>query len=278
MASSKDRSTPAMQLPDFDLMLFGGTGDLAMRKLLPALFRRYLAGQFPAHARTVGVARSSIEPDDYRAQVEESSKKFLPAGLDTMRWTAFTLTLDYVCLDATNSADCQKLAVTLVNNPAQVRVFFLSTAPALFQTICRNPAAAQLVMPGARVVLEKPLGQDCASAENINQNVGAIFPEPRIYRIDHYLGKEAVQNLLALRFGNSLFEPLWRRGRIRHVQITLAEELGVEGRGAFYDQTGALRDMVQTICCSCCAAWRWNRRYRITPMRCATRSSRCCAR
>jgi glucose-6-phosphate 1-dehydrogenase len=245
LTSSKDRSAPAKQLPDFDLVLFGGTGDLAMRKLLPALFRRYVAGQFPAHARIVGVARSSIERDDYLAQVEASSKKYLTAGLDATRWTAFSRTLDYVCLDATNPADYQKLSLRLANEPAAVRVFFLSTAPALFQTICQNLAAAQLVTPGARVVLEKPLGQDRASADNINQNVGAIFSERQIYRIDHYLGKEAVQNLLALRFGNSLFEPLWRRGRIRHVQITVAEELGVEGRGAFYDQTGAMRDMVQ---------------------------------
>src|SRR6202167_4712913 len=225
--------------------MFGGTGDLAMRKLLPALFRRYVAGQFPAHARIVGVARSGIERDDYLAQVEASSKKYLPAGLDAMRWTAFSRSLDYVCLDATNASDYQKLAAKLADNPAAVRVFFLSTAPALFQIICQNLAAAGLVTPAARVVLEKPLGQDRASADNINQNVGAIFPERQIYRIDHYLGKEAVQNLLALRFGNSLFEPLWRRGRVRHVQITVAEELGVEGRGAFYDQTGALRDMVQ---------------------------------
>src|ERR1700681_2461492 len=216
-----------------------------MRKLLPALFRRYLAGQFPTRARIVSVARTSIERDDYLAKVEESSKKYLPAGLDAARWTTFSRSLDYMGLDATNASDFQKLAAKLGNNPAAVRVFFLSTAPALFEAICRNLAAAQLVTPGARVVLEKPLGQDRASADQINQTVGAIFPERQIYRIDHYLGKEAVQNLLALRFGNSLFEPLWRRGRIRHVQITVAEELGVEGRAAFYDQTGALRDMVQ---------------------------------
>jgi glucose-6-phosphate 1-dehydrogenase len=244
-ASFKDRTAPAKQLPDFDLVLFGGTGDLAMRKLLPALFRRFLAGQFPARARIVSVARTSIGRDDYLAQVEDSSKKYLPAGLDATRWTAFSRSLDYMGLDATNVLDYQKLAAKLGSQPAAVRVFFLSTAPALFEIICRHLAAAQLVTPGARVVLEKPLGQDRASAEHINESVGAIFPERQIYRIDHYLGKEAVQNLLALRFGNSLFEPLWRRGRIRHVQITVAEELGVEGRGAFYDQTGALRDMVQ---------------------------------
>lgn len=245
MSSPNNSSITTKQLPDFDLVLFGGTGDLAMRKLLPALFRRYVAGQFPAHARIVSTARTSIERDDYLAQVEESSKRYLPAGVDATRWTAFSRMLDYVGLDATDPADYAKLAAKLAHKPADVRIFFLSTAPSLFETICHNLLAANLVTPGARVVLEKPLGQDRASAEHINENVGAIFPERQIYRIDHYLGKEAVQNLLALRFGNALFEPLWRRGRIRHVQITLGEQLGVEGRGAFYDQTGALRDMVQ---------------------------------
>ena len=126
-----------------------------------------------------------------------------------------------------------------------VRVIFLSMAPSLFTAVCANLAEAKLVTPKSRVVLEKPLGQDRASAERINSLVGSIFEEHQIYRIDHYLGKEAVQNLIALRFGNALFEPLWRRGRISHVQITVAEQVGVEGRGDFYDQTGALRDMVQ---------------------------------
>lgn len=245
MAAPKNASPIPKQLPDFDLVLFGGTGDLAMRKLLPALFRRYAAGQFPANARILGVARTSIGRDDYLAQVEESSKKYLPANLDAARWTSFSRTLDYVELDGTNPDDYKKLAAKLSQKPAEVRVFFLSTAPALFEGICRNLAAAGLVTPGSRVVLEKPLGQDRASADQINENVGQIFSERQIYRIDHYLGKEAVQNLLALRFGNSLFEPLWRRGLIQHVQISVGEQLGVEGRGAFYDQTGALRDMVQ---------------------------------
>jgi len=245
LSPAKSSAAVPKQLQDFDLVLFGGTGDLAMRKLLPALFRRFVAGQFPAHARIVSVARTSIEREAYLAQVEDSSKKYLPSELDAARWTAFSRTLDYLCLDATNPDDYQKLAAKLAQDPAPVRVFFLSTAPSLFMSICQNLAAANLVSPGARVVLEKPLGSDRSSADHINENVGAIFPERQIYRIDHYLGKEAVQNLLALRFGNALFEPLWGRGRIRHVQITIGEQLGVEGRGAFYDQTGALRDMVQ---------------------------------
>ena len=126
-----------------------------------------------------------------------------------------------------------------------VRVFFFSTASNLFSVMCDNLAKARVVTAQSRVVLEKPLGHDTASADLINAQVGAAFAERQIYRIDHYLGKETVQNLMALRFGNALFEPLWRRSLIKHVQITVAEELGVERRGNFYDQTGALRDMVQ---------------------------------
>jgi glucose-6-phosphate 1-dehydrogenase len=245
VSTFKDRSVALKQLPDFDLVLFGGTGDLAMRKLLPALFRRFLAGQFPKNARIIGVARSKIEREAYVTLVEQSCKKFMPVGMDMARWIQFSQTLDYAPVDASNPADFAKLADKLAQHSAEVRIFFLSMAPALFQTTCTNLAGAKLVTPGSRVVLEKPLGQDRESADDINRNVGAIFTEPQIYRIDHYLGKEAVQNLLALRFGNSLFEPLWRRGRISHVQIRVGEELGVEGRGAFYDQTGAMRDMVQ---------------------------------
>jgi glucose-6-phosphate 1-dehydrogenase len=177
--------------------------------------------------------------------VEQSCKKYMPAGMDAKRWAEFSQTLDYASLDATSRGDFTNLAAKLAQGSAETRVFFLSMAPALFEVTCSNLAASQLVTPGTRVVLEKPLGQDRASAEDINRNVGAIFTEPQIYRIDHYLGKEAVQNLLALRFGNSMFEPLWRRERVSHVQITVAEDLGVEGRGSFYDQTGAMRDMVQ---------------------------------
>ncbi len=245
MTAAQITQASARRLPDFDLVLFGGTGDLAMRKLLPALFRRYLAGQFPARARILGIGRTNIERDEYLALVEENSRKYLPAGLDATRWTAFSRLLDYLQLDATSAADYSRLGARLAAQPLPLRVFFLSTAPALFTHVCRNLAAASLVTPEARIVLEKPLGQDRGSAADINEQVGALFPERQIYRIDHYLGKEAVQNLLALRFGNALFEPLWRRGRIRHVQITVSEQLGVEGRGAFYDQTGALRDMVQ---------------------------------
>jgi glucose-6-phosphate 1-dehydrogenase len=151
-----------------------------------------------------------------------------------------------VRVDATVAADYRALAALLgVRSAPVVRLFFLSTAPDLFAAICRELAAAGIVAPGSRIMLEKPLGEDAVSAQRINDTVGALFGEQQIYRIDHYLGKETVQNLLALRFGNTLFEPLWRRGQVQHVQITVGEQLGVEGRGEFYDRTGTLRDMVQ---------------------------------
>ena len=229
----------------FDLVLFGGTGDLAMRKLLPALYRRFVARLFPADARIVGVARGALTRDAYLAQVEASCRDHAGEGFDAAEWSAFAQHLHYVTADGARPDSFGTLRDFLQGREAIQRVFFLSTAPTLFAAICDQIGRFGLATPGARVVLEKPLGQDLASATGINRHVGAIFSEAQIFRIDHYLGKEAVQNLMALRFGNALFEPLWRRGRIRHVQITVAETLGVETRGGFYDQTGALRDMMQ---------------------------------
>jgi glucose-6-phosphate 1-dehydrogenase len=232
-------------LQSFDLILFGGTGDLAMRKLLPALFRRHQAGQFAADSRIVGVARSALSREIYLSQVEACCRQHAQEEFDPTRWQRFAQHLHYVSADASRPESFAALHRQLAGREAMTRIFFLSTAPTLFAGICDQIGAAGLVTDRSRVVLEKPLGQDRASAAQINEHVAAWFSEAQIFRIDHYLGKEAVQNLLALRFGNALFEPLWRRGRIRHVQITLAETLGVESRGPFYDQTGALRDMVQ---------------------------------
>jgi glucose-6-phosphate 1-dehydrogenase len=236
----------AEKLESFDLVLFGGTGDLAMRKLMPALYRRYVAGQIGPSSRILGAARAHLTREEYLAQVEESCRKHLTADEFTPeRWSGFASLVEFVRVDAQDPADFRRLGEALDGRSDAVRVLFLSTAPGLFTEICDNAAAAGIVTPKTRVVLEKPLGQDQVSAELINRSVGAIFAEHQIYRIDHYLGKETVQNLIALRFGNTLFEPLWRRGLIRHVQVTIAEELGVEGRGSFYENIGALRDMVQ---------------------------------
>jgi glucose-6-phosphate 1-dehydrogenase len=232
-------------LQDFDLVLFGGTGDLAMRKLLPALYRRFAAGQFPATARIVGVARGERSRDAYLAEVEKSCREHAQAVFSGEQWLQFAQLLHYLAVDASQPESFAALADFLRGREEVTRIFFLSMAPTLFAGTCDAIGACGLATPKSRVVLEKPLGQDRESAAKINEHVAAWFSESQIFRIDHYLGKEAVQNLLALRFGNALFEPLWRRGRIRHVQITVAETLGVEGRGRFYDQTGALRDMVQ---------------------------------
>jgi len=232
-------------LPSFDMLLFGGTGDLVTRKLLPALYRRFAAGQVSAESRVFGVARSALSRSAYTHQAETACKEFLGEEFDAKLWEGFSSLLDYVKVDAGAEQDYAALASRLAGREAVVRVFFFSTASNLFSVICENLAKAGVLTPLSRVVLEKPLGHDMASADLINAQVGAVFAEKQIYRIDHYLGKEAVQNLMALRFGNALFEPLWRRGLIKHVQITVAEELGVERRGNFYDKTGAMRDMVQ---------------------------------
>ena len=196
-------------------------------------------------SRIVGIARGALSRAEYAAQAQAACREFLGKEFDQARWERFCRLLHYLKVNAADEADYAQLTRLLEGRDEIVRVFFFSTASNLFSVMCDNLAKARVVTAQSRVVLEKPLGHDTASADLINAQVGAAFAERQIYRIDHYLGKETVQNLMALRFGNALFEPLWRRGLIKHVQITVAEELGVERRGNFYDQTGALRDMVQ---------------------------------
>ena len=230
----------------FDLVVFGGTGDLALRKLLPGLYYRDHDRQLGPESRIIAVARRRIEREVYVQEVETALRRYLPAhDIDVACLDRLLARLDYVALDATGVDGWAELGGTLAGADDRARVFYLATAPDLFAPICRSLAAARLVTPTTRVVLEKPIGHDLASARAINDEVGAVFPEQRIFRIDHYLGKETVQNLMALRFANSLFEPLWNSSAIDHVQITVAESLGVESRGDYYDRAGALRDMVQ---------------------------------
>jgi glucose-6-phosphate 1-dehydrogenase len=230
----------------FDLVLFGGTGDLAARKLLPALYYRFRGGDLAAGARVIASARQPLTDESFRALLDERVRPGLARGdFDAPAWERFLQQVEYVRTDATDAATFGALAERLAGHDDRTRVFFLATSPSFFTDICRHLAAVGAVTPQARVVLEKPLGRDLATSRAINDAVGAIFSEDRIYRIDHYLGKESVQNLLALRFGNTLFEPLWSRSWVHNVQITIAEQVGVEGRGEFYDTTGALRDMVQ---------------------------------
>ncbi|NPT53781.1 glucose-6-phosphate dehydrogenase [Paraburkholderia elongata] len=238
---------PSTSGPDhapFAFVLFGGTGDLAMRKILPALYAAHRDGLLAPEGRIVSVAQTALDTGSYLRWVDEHVKPYIPGtAIDDSVWRSFRERIAYVALDASQPEAFSLLGDTLGAGRGR-RIFYLATGPALFVPICRALASAGLT-EGSRVVLEKPLGYDLESSNAINDAVGEIFNEDQIYRIDHYLGKEAVQNLLALRFGNSLFEPLWRREWVESIQITVAEELGVEGRGNFYDQTGALRDMVQ---------------------------------
>jgi glucose-6-phosphate 1-dehydrogenase len=230
----------------FDLVFFGGTGDLVWRKLMPALFQAFRHGTLPEGGRIIGVARDDLDDARYRALIEsrfaqvEGDKR--PGPEEFARFAAL---LHYVRVDLSAPADYERLKARLGERAADTVVMYLATAPTLFTTVCEQLAAAGLNTPTTRIVLEKPLGHDLASNRAINDSVRQAFGERQVFRIDHYLGKPAVQNLFALRFGNALFEPLWRRETIANIQITIAEELGVEKRGAFYDGTGALRDMVQ---------------------------------
>jgi glucose-6-phosphate 1-dehydrogenase len=230
----------------FDLILFGGTGDLAWRKIMPALFQAFRHGSLPAGGRIIGVARDDLSDEQYRALIQSRFDQVeLAKRPSEEEFSRFAALLGYLRMDLSNPADYAQLAARLQQRPAEVVVMYLATAPALFTTVCEQIAVAGLNGPQTRVVLEKPLGHDLASNRAINAAVRSVLTERQIFRIDHYLGKPSVQNLFALRFGNSLFEPLWRREHIANIQITMAEELGVEKRGAFYDSTGALRDMVQ---------------------------------
>ncbi|HEX7342365.1 MAG TPA: glucose-6-phosphate dehydrogenase, partial [Rhodanobacteraceae bacterium] len=229
----------------FDMAIFGGTGDLAMRKLLPALFSRFLDDQIPATSRIIGVARNEQTEADYRTSVAAALARAGDKASDE-HIAAFLDLVDYRPLDATSASGWQAFADLMrSDDPERVRVFYLSTSPGLFVDICQRLREYGLSGGNARVVIEKPIGHDLASACAINDAVGAVFDEQQIFRIDHYLGKETVQNLLALRFANALFEPLWNAAHIDHVQITVAETVGVEKRGPYYDHAGALRDMVQ---------------------------------
>ena len=230
-------------LPPFDVVIFGATGDLALRKLLPALFRLFLDGRLDARSRIHSVAREALSQDAYLRLVEEALRRAVPEP--TARAEPFLAALSYHTLDATRDEGWSEFAAGCARESGRARVFYLSTSPALFAALCERLRRHGLDGGGARVVLEKPLGRDLASARAINDAVGAVFPERSIFRIDHYLGKETVQNLLALRFGNSLFEPLWNSDHIEQVHITVAESLGVGARGGYYDAIGALRDMVQ---------------------------------
>ncbi len=230
----------------FDLVVFGATGDLAQRKLLPALFYRDAQGQLPPGSRIIGTSRRPMSNDAFRVLAKAALEAHVAADERTPEMCKqFMDRLTYVSVEASEEAGWVELEKVLKPEPDRIRVFYLAVGPDLFGPICDRLGSHKLVTPNSRVVVEKPVGKDGASAHALNEKIGRIFPEPAIYRIDHYLGKETVQNLMALRFANALFEPVWNGAHIDNVQITVAETLGVEGRAGYYDTAGALRDMVQ---------------------------------
>src|ERR1700733_12344355 len=232
-------------VPIFDCVVFGATGDLTLRKLRPALYYRSRDGQIPPDSRIIGTARSDLGDDGFRKRAAQAlSEHVAAADRDPVAVERFCSNLHYVRLDA-SKPDADWDALRQLLDAERVRVFYLATSPDLYGPICGNLGSVGLVTPLSRVVLEKPIGHDLASAREVNESVGKVFTEAQIFRIDHYLGKETVQNLLALRFANSIFERLWNTDVIDHVQITVAETVGLEGRGGYFDKAGVLRDMVQ---------------------------------
>jgi glucose-6-phosphate 1-dehydrogenase len=227
------------------LLMFGATGDLARRMLLPSLYGLDSDGLLPADLRIIGTARTELDDVAFRERANDALKEHLQSGFYSEGIAQrFLERLHYVPLDINDRQGFRALAER-VGDPCHGLAIFLSTAPSLFKPTIDGLEAAGLACPTVRMALEKPLGTDLESSREINDAVAAAFPEDRTFRIDHYLGKETVQNLLALRFANLMFEPLWNSAHIDHVQITVAETIGVEGRGDYYDQAGALRDMVQ---------------------------------
>ena len=228
-------------------VLFGGTGDLAKRKIIPALYSAFLNGRLESDFRFYGAAREVLTDDEFRLRVSDSIGRYCKAdALGTAdQLAAFLAMTFYTKIDARIDADFDLLKSSIHSPDTHSTLFYLATGPDLFVPIVQQLSSHQLVGAQARVVLEKPLGRDAQSAHDINLALRTYLNEKQIYRIDHYLGKEMVQNLLALRFANLFLEPLWNRTWIKDVQISISEQVGVEARGDFYDHTGALRDMVQ---------------------------------
>lgn len=244
------------------IVIFGASGDLTRRKLIPALYDLYRKQMMPERFAVLGVSRSEFTDEAFRHRMDEWSAEL--EGYDARGFEAFASHLFYHAADSTVQSDFDGLVERMGRladrfQLGENRLFYLSVAPSLYSRIIFNIHASGLVnegkkwcslvpeaMPWQRVIVEKPFGHDLASAAHLNRELGRAFEEESIYRIDHYLGKETVQNIMTVRFANTIFEPLWNRNFVDHVQITAAEQVGVEGRGGYYDTSGALRDMIQS--------------------------------
>lgn len=239
-------TSKVIPVPPFDMVIFGSTGDLSQRKLLPALFRRDANKQIPDEARIIGLSRMEYDQAQFRQFALDALNKFVPADeLKPELVERFLNRIVHLHNDVTKPEGWSQLRDLLNEHPERIRLYYLSVGPALFGTIASGLASVGLNGKNDRIVVEKPLGHDLKSAQELNQQLTQAFDEHSIYRIDHYLGKETVQNLMALRFANALFEPLWNSHAVDHVQITAAENIGVGTRGGYYDTSGAMRDMVQ---------------------------------
>ncbi|QHI95739.1 glucose-6-phosphate dehydrogenase [Aristophania vespae] len=238
----------SQQTAPFDYIIFGATGDLTMRKLIPGLYNQLRIGHIPKDARIIGTARSHHTREEFIELAHQALDRFIPeVNKDEAIICEFLKKIDYVVLDGTKSdSNWKELGSKLNKAPDdRVRVFYYSTAPHLFGSISKNLSEHKLITKESRVVLEKPIGTDSASANEINESVSRYFSEHQIYRIDHYLGKETVQDITAIRFANPFMGAVWSHEYIQSIQITAAETVGVEGRASYYDTSGALRDMIQ---------------------------------
>ncbi len=235
-----------------DILIIGGDGDLAYRKLYPALYRLDAEKHLSDCTKIVAISRSELfkgsdgkSGSDFSAKVKENFSSMANQAIDESIWERFGPRLGYATADATSEEQLKKLRSHYFQDETRDLIVYLATPPSIFAPVCQALWSVGLVRPNTRIVVEKPLGESRQSFLAINESLTAIFSEQQVFRIDHYLGKETVQNLLALRFANALFEPLWNNHYIDHVQISVAETVGIEGRWGFYDQAGAMRDMVQ---------------------------------